>query len=212
MFPMFISARPVGQTRPIVTARRRPVSSGPAFQRAGETHMPYELKTFCDAARASLKARPLAAALDEIAANLSKLLHNADFVHSAFKDDTPPGKTELYHDAETDFYVYAHVQAPGKTGAPHSHGTSWAVYGNAREFTEMTEYERTNPDGEEQVVLRKSDVYRLGPGDTRGYGPGVIHSTGHPLKAWVIRVTGTDLDHLPRYHFKRSRDRVLEEA
>ena len=52
---------------------------------------------------------------------------------------------------------------------------------------------------------------RCVPGDTRGYGPGVIHSTAHPDKAWVIRVTGTDLDKLPRYHF-RKQDRVLEKV
>ena len=50
------------------------------------------------------------------------------------------------------------------------------------------------------------------PGQSRGYGPGMIHSTGHPSKAWVIRVTGTDLDHLPRYHFNRNRDKILETA
>ena len=51
--------------------------------------------------------------------------------------------------------------------------------------------------------------YRLAPGQTRAYGPGVIHSTAHPEKAWVIRVTGTDLDELPRYHFSKQ-DRILE--
>jgi hypothetical protein len=39
----------------------------------------------------------------------------------------------------------------------------------------------------------------------------VIHSTAHPEKAWVIRVTGTDLDALPRYHF-RKQDRILEKT
>ena len=52
--------------------------------------------------------------------------------------------------------------------------------------------------------------YRLGPGQTKAYGPGVIHSTAHPQKAWVIRVTGTDLDVLPRYHFGKQ-DRMLEQ-
>ena len=39
----------------------------------------------------------------------------------------------------------------------------------------------------------------------------MIHSTAHPEKAWVIRVTGTDLDKLPRYHF-RKQDRILGEG
>ncbi len=172
--------------------------------------MSYELKAFCDDARASLKAKPLAGAIKDIAQDLSRLLDNADFVRASFHDDTPAGKTVLYHDPEMDFYVYAHTQAEGKGGAPHSHGTSWAVYGNAMAVTEMTEYARVNPDIEEEVILKKTDHYQLGPGQTRAYGPGVIHSTAHPKKAWVVRVTGTDLDKLPRYHFKRSRDRVLE--
>ena len=174
--------------------------------------MAYQRTDFCADARAALKAKPLGFALDDIAHHLTRLLGNEAFVRETFRDETPAGKTELYHDAETDFYVYAHVQAPGKTGAPHSHGASWAVYGNAAGFTEMTEYQRVNPENDEQVVLKKSDFYALHPGQTRGYGPGIIHSTGHPHKAWVVRVTGTDLDVLPRYHFKRSRDKVLEEA
>ena len=45
----------------------------------------------------------------------------------------------------------------------------------------------------------------------RAYGPGVIHSTAHPHYAWVIRVTGTDLDKLARYHFGK-KDKILERA
>ena len=76
----------------------------------------------------------------------------------------------------------------------------------------MTEYKRVNPESEEAVTLAVSEKYRIGAGESRGYGPGKIHSTGHPEKAWVIRITGTDLDHLPRFHFKKSRDRLLESA
>ncbi len=174
--------------------------------------MAYELAQFTADARRALQSSPLADALGAIARDLSKLLGNPAFVNATFAETDPPGKKELHHDAETDFYVYAHVQAEGKSGAPHSHGASWAVYGNAMAGTDMTEYARVNPAEEEEVVLRKSDFYTLAPGETRAYGPGVIHSTGHPRKAWVVRVTGTDLDRLPRYHFKKSRDRLLESA
>ena len=94
-----------------------------------------------------------------------------------FTDDTPVGKRELYHDPELDFYVLAHVQEGGKTGKPHSHGTSWAIYGNAWNVTEMTEWRRVNPESEEHVVLEASSKYELRPGQTRAYGPDVIHST-----------------------------------
>ena len=173
--------------------------------------MAYTLEQFCSDTRDILKAQPLADALKQIADRLSKLLRNPAFVAETFRDDTPVGKRELFHDPELDFHVLAHVQEGGKTGKPHSHGTSWAIYGNAKNVTEMTEYRRTNPEGEDNAVLERVSQYALRPGDTRGYGPGVIHSTAHPEKAWVIRVTGTDLDKLPRYHF-RKQDRVLEKV
>jgi hypothetical protein len=174
--------------------------------------MAYELADFCKDAHAALKTQPLQAALDDIATRLRALLANPAFVAATFNDETPVGKRELYHDAETDFYVMAHVQAQGKAGAPHSHGSSWAIYGNARGFTEMTKYRRVNGASEEAWALEKSDHYRVNAGDSRGYGPDVIHSTEHPEKAWVVRITGTDLDHLPRFHFKKSRDRMVEAA
>src|SRR5262249_11944946 len=156
------------------------------------------LNQFCKDANATLKAQPLAQALPKVAERLGELLVNPQFVAETFNDDTPFGRRELFHDPELDFYVLAHVQEPGQGGRPHSHGTSWAIYGNAMNVTEMTEYRRVNPESEENVVLEPASKYALQPGETRSYGPGVIHSTTHPNKAWVIRVTGTDLDKLPR--------------
>jgi hypothetical protein len=176
-----------------------------------ETPMAYTLNEFCADTSAILKADPLTKALPQIADRLSMLLNNPAFVAETFSDDTPVGKRELYHDPETDFHVLAHVQEGGKTGKPHSHGTSWAIYGNARELTEMTEWRRVNPESEAHAELVAASKYAIGPGQTRGYGLGVLHSTCHPKKAWVIRVTGTDLDKLPRYHF-RKQDKILEKA
>ena len=53
-------------------------------------------------------------------------------------------------------------------------------------------------------MLAPAAHYNLGPGQTQPYGPGVLHSTAHPAKAWVIRVTGTDVDAIPRFRFKPS--------
>ena len=169
------------------------------------------LDEFCAEASGLLKSEPLPGALEAIARRLRDLLSNPQFVAQTFNDDMPPGRRVLHHDAETDFYVLAHVQEGNKTGKPHSHGSSWAIYGNAREHTEMTEWRRTNPDSEGHAVLEAAARYCLEPGQTKAYGPGVIHSTRHPEKAWVIRVTGTDLDVLPRYHFGKQ-DRMLEKA
>lgn len=174
--------------------------------------MASSLDDFVAACRRHLDGAPLAEALPRMAADLSRLLKDPSFVRSAFSESDPPGKRELAHDAERGFYVLAHVQAGGKAGKPHSHGASWAIYGNARGHTDMTEWRRTNAPDQEAHELVASDRYRLNPGETRAYGPGVIHSTAHPEAAWVIRVTGCDLDTVPRYHFKASRDRIVETA
>jgi predicted metal-dependent enzyme (double-stranded beta helix superfamily) len=173
--------------------------------------MAYSLENFCADSHAILKAQPLAAALPQVADRLSRLLLNPAFVAETFDESLPPGKRVLHHDNELDFYVLAHVQEGGKNGKPHSHGTSWAIYGNAKNSTEMTEWRRVNPESEEHLELVAASKYALHPGQTRAYGPGVIHSTAHPQKAWVIRVTGTDLDKLPRYHFCKQ-DKILEKV
>jgi len=173
--------------------------------------MAYTLSQFCKDANAILKSEPQAQALPKVAERLGELLLNPQFVAETFSDDTPVGRRELFHDPELDFYVLAHVQEGGKTGKPHSHGTSWAIYGNAKHVTEMTEWRRTNPESEAHFELVATSKYGLGPGQTRAYGPGVLHSTAHKDNAWVIRVTGTDLDKLPRYHF-RKQDKILEKA
>jgi hypothetical protein len=173
--------------------------------------MAYTLDQFCTDSRDILKSKPLADALPQVADRLSLLLANPAFVAETFNTDMKPGKRELYHDNELDFYVLAHVQEGGKTGKPHSHGSSWAIYGNARASTQMTEWRRTNPETDDHVELVATSKYSLTPGQTRAYGPGMMHSTSHPETAWVIRVTGTDLDKLPRYSFSK-KDRILESA
>jgi predicted metal-dependent enzyme (double-stranded beta helix superfamily) len=183
----------------------------PVISRAGKAEpiMPYTLTDFCADLLATLKAKGQSG-LPDIARKLGELLNNPDFVAETFSEETPIGRRELWHDPETDAYVLAHVQEGGRVGKPHSHGASWAIYGTARGVTEMTEWRRVNPAHEEGAVLEKTRHYALGPGQTRGYASGAIHSTAHPHKAWVIRVTGTDLDAIPRYHFSAQTDRILE--
>jgi predicted metal-dependent enzyme (double-stranded beta helix superfamily) len=175
--------------------------------------MGYTLEKFCADCRKILTSQvPQVEALSQVAARLGQLLANPAFVADTFSDDMPPGRRVLHHDPDTDVYVLAHVQAAGKGGAPHSHGASWAIYGTAGGYTDMIEWRRTNPDSEEQAQLEAVDRYRLEAGQTRAYGPDVIHSTAHPQKAWVIRVTGTDLDAIPRYRFSPKRDKILEKS
>jgi predicted metal-dependent enzyme (double-stranded beta helix superfamily) len=176
-----------------------------------EEAVAYTLADFCTDLSATLKAKGQNG-LPAIARMLAELLNNPDFIAETFAEDTPVGRRELWHDPVTDAYVLAHVQEGDRVGRPHSHGASWAIYGTARGITEMTEWRRVNPAHEAGVVLEKTRQYALGPGRTRGYGSGAIHSTAHPQKAWVIRVTGTDLDAIPRYHFDPTTDKILQPA
>ncbi len=175
--------------------------------------MTYDLDQFCADTRVTLQSSDaLADKLTRIAEKLKGLLANPAFVDSAFAHDAPPSQRLLYRDPATDFHVLAHVQRAGKSGMPHSHGSSWAVYGSARGYTDMTEWRRVNPETEEQAVLAEASKYRLDQGKTHFYVPHVIHSTAHPEQAWVIRVTGTDLDHLPRFRFDPRRDKIAAHA
>jgi predicted metal-dependent enzyme (double-stranded beta helix superfamily) len=171
--------------------------------------MPYALKDFCADLSATLKAKG-ESGLPEIARKLSALLDNPAFVAETFAEETPIGRRELWHDPETDAYVLAHVQEGGKVGKPHSHGASWAIYGTARGITEMTEWRRVNAASDDGAVLEQTGRYALGPGETKAYSSGLVHSTAHPQRTWVIRVTGTDLDAIPRYHFRAKTDRIRE--
>jgi len=175
--------------------------------------MAYDLEQFCTETRAMLQSSgALEDRLARVSERLAALLANPAFVASAFAEDTPPGQRLLYRDEATDFHVLAHVQRGGKSGNPHSHGSSWAIYGSARGFTDMTEWRRVNPENEPQAVLEPASKYRLDQGRTYFYAPHVMHSTAHPEKAWVIRVTGTDLDHLPRFRFDPRKDKIVAHA
>lgn len=170
----------------------------------------YDLASFSDDVRTILTAEG-EARLPHLAEKLRLLLANPAFVAATFNDSVAPSKRELYHDPQTDAYVLAHVHAAGKApGAPHSHGTSWAIYGNARGYTDMTIWRRVNAATDAHAELVVAERYRLGEGEARVYASGTIHSTFQPEPAWVIRVTGTDLDVLPRYRFKPDRDTIVE--
>jgi predicted metal-dependent enzyme (double-stranded beta helix superfamily) len=170
------------------------------------------LDAFCCQTREALLGQPLDEALAATADALRRLLANPRFVAEAFGADDPPPKRLLHTDEATGFRVLAHVQPAGKGGAPHDHGDSWAVYGNARGRTEMTEYRRVNAAGESAAVLAQTLGYALQAGQARVYPPGAVHATAHPELAWVIRVTGTDLDAIPRYRFRKAVDTLLPSA
>lgn len=175
--------------------------------------MAYALDDFCRECRDLIKSgASLTGILPQMSQRLAMLLENKAFIASAFRPEDDFSKKLLHHDRETDFYVLAHVHQGPKEGPPHSHGASWAIYGTAMGVTGMKEWRRVNPESEAHAVLQVAEHYELKKGQSRAYGPHMLHSTIHPAKAWVIRVTGTDLDQLPRYRFKKGRDQIIAAA
>jgi hypothetical protein len=164
--------------------------------------MAYDLDNFTQDCRGAIETQDGPEARETIRLKLEQLLTNADFVDDAVGDAAEPGVRTLYQDADHDFVVLAHVNKTPHASPPHDHGNSWAVYGQAREYTDMSEYRRldgTDGDGEAKIELVKS--YRLNPGQAGVYDIRAIHSIDYPANARFVRVTGKPLENEPRLKF-----------
>src|SRR5262249_53974896 len=130
-----------------------------------------------------------------------RLLQNQDFVRR-YCVDAPRGLHVLHDDAELGFQILAHLNEKPRVGSPHDHGRSWAIYGQAIEYTDMTEWERLSGGADpERGQLKPAKKYRLSPGHAGIYQDGKIHSIDYPARSCFVRVTGTNLDRIPRIMF-----------
>ena len=164
--------------------------------------MAYDLDQFIADCRAALKRDPGPAGREEVRLNLERLLANPDFIDRYCGDDQPRGLKLLYEDKELGFQVLAHINDKARVSPPHDHGHSWAIYGQATKYTDMIEWEREdNGSDPKQAKLKPVKKYRLNPGHAGIYQDGKIHSIDYPDYARFVRVTGTDLDAIPRVRF-----------
>ncbi len=173
--------------------------------------MPYTLEEFCKDTHEILKGGETDAARAEVAKQLETLLVDPDFVARHFDPEKGQSAEVVYRDP-LGFNVLIHHHRPQKNpGSPHNHGASWAIYGVARGFTDMTEWRRTD-DGKTpgRAEIEKERTYRLTPGMAVPYRPRQIHNTYMPEGAWVVRVTGCDLDAIPRERFAPEKHEVKE--
>jgi len=162
----------------------------------------YDLDQFIADCRATLSRDPGPDGREQIRVRLERLLAEQDFVRQYCGDDTPQGLKVLYEDKDLGFQILAHINDKARNSPPHDHGASWAIYGQATKYTEMTEWERVD-DGRDDAhaELRPTKKYRLNPGQAGIYQDGKIHSIDYPDKARFVRVTGTNLDRIPRVRF-----------
>jgi predicted metal-dependent enzyme (double-stranded beta helix superfamily) len=161
--------------------------------------MTYDLDAFIADCRTTLAHDPGPTGRKQVLQNLERLLKNRDFVAKYCGDDQPTGIKVLYEDPKLGFQVLSHIMGKARVSPPHDHGNSWAIYGQAREYTEMTEWQRED-DGSDpaHAKLKPIKKYQLNPGQAGIYQDGAIHSIDYPENARFVRVTGTDLDKIDR--------------
>jgi hypothetical protein len=162
--------------------------------------MTYTLDQFCNDCRDALKTDMGPGGREAVRQKLEQLLAEPSFVDKHVLS-MPPGRHTLYEDAELGFVVLSHVNTKASKSPPHDHGASWAIYGQALHHTDMTEWRRTKGDGPGPAEIEIARQYRLDPGHAGTYGIRDIHSIDYPDGARFVRVTGTDLERVPRLKF-----------
>ena len=164
--------------------------------------MAYGLEQFVADCRTALKRDAGPAGREVICQKLERLLRDKDFLARYCADSTPAGLRVLHDDAELGFQILLHVNAKARASAPHDHGKSWAIYGQAAGYTDMVEYERIDAGSDaSRARIRIKRIYRLNPGEAGIFQDGAIHSIEYPDGARFVRVTGTNLDKIPRAMF-----------
>jgi predicted metal-dependent enzyme (double-stranded beta helix superfamily) len=164
--------------------------------------MAYELDQFVTDCHTILARDPGPQGREEVRLRLERLLANPEFVEKYCGDAVPRGLHLLHEDKELGFQILAHINDKARVSPPHDHGASWAIYGQATKYTDMIEWEREDEGGDpKHAKLKPVKKYRLNPGHAGIYQDGRIHSIDYPDYARFVRVTGTNLDAIPRVRF-----------
>jgi hypothetical protein len=164
--------------------------------------MAYTLDAFCKDCAAGLRADPGPGGKERVRQGLERLLADAAFMRAYCGPEAEQGVHMLHRDPELGFCVLAHINREPRSSPPHDHGSSWAIYGQATAYTDMTEYRRldggSGPGGARLEVARR---YRLEPGQAGLFDVGAIHAIAYGKDARFVRVTGADLEQVPRLKF-----------
>jgi hypothetical protein len=148
-----------------------------------------------------LKADPGPAGKQKICERLSKTLLDWEFIAEQLPQRATGANPRevLYEDPELGFCICGHVYDKPATGSPHDHGSSWAIYGQAEGQTEMIEWKIVEKGaGERPSLVEPERTYIMVPGDATFYDVGVVHSPNRDKPVKLIRIEGTNLDHVKR--------------
>ena len=161
--------------------------------------MAYDLDQFIADCKTTLARDGGPQGREQVRLNLERLLANPGFIAKYAGDDQPKGVKVLYEDPKLGFQVLAHINDKARVSPPHDHGTSWAIYGQATKYTDMIEWAREDDGADpKHAKLKPIKKYRLATGHAGIYQDGTIHSIDYPDYARFIRVTGANLDKIPR--------------
>lgn len=163
--------------------------------------MPHTLESFSAECRKALKADPGPAGRSKVCELLKPVLLDKAFVDTHFPANASERKI-LYEDPELGFCIVAHHYPGAKSSAPHDHGPSWAIYGQARGETHMSEYDLVEPASATKAgKARKSKTYLMTPGSAYLYDIGALHAPTRHATTDLVRIEGTNMDHVKRFKF-----------
>ncbi len=165
--------------------------------------MAYTLEQLSADIRNTLKADSGAAGKQQVCEFVSKALLDSEFIAEHLTAEQCRPRKVLYEDTELGFCVCGHVYENAANGAPHDHGSSWAIYGLAVGDTEMTDWRVVSKgEGDGPTLVEPFKTYVLKPGDSHFYDVGVVHSPKRDGLTKLVRVEGSNLDHVKRSHIK----------
>ena len=172
--------------------------------------MSYTLEAFCKDTRDILKKDSSPASVEQVRRNMGRLVSDDAFVEQHFNDGIEAGARPIYTDPELGFEVLAYRCPKTRKSPAHDHGDSWALYAQVKDYTEMTEWQRTD-DGSnpEQATLAVQKKYKLNAGEVGLYWGSQLHSTYTPEGCCYLRVTGTDLEKRPRVRIDQDTGKVM---
>jgi hypothetical protein len=160
------------------------------------------LEQFAAECHRILKSDPGPGGRERVAGLLRDVLSDSSFVASQLGPGTPERKV-LYEDRDLGFCILAHRYEGARESSPHDHGPSWAIYGQASGETEMTEWEVVEPAAADRPgKVRKTKTYALKPGMSQLYNEGQLHSPRREGPTALIRIEGTNMDHVSRLAYE----------
>ena len=166
--------------------------------------MGYTLETLAAECRAALDADDGNSGREQIRALVSRVCRDETFVHTHFGPENQDPRKLLYQDEKRGFCIFAHAYEGASDSQPHDHGPSWAIYGQAIGETHMFDWRVVEPAevGGTPGVAQVVKTYTLVPGDAHLYNEGDIHSPERKDSTRLIRIEGTNMDHVKRSWYK----------